>query len=273
MRPFRLVPVVLFATTSLFALKVVGLLAGNGYMLAGPPSALAQVSVPPLPSLPRADPPVVPPSVSKKSWAQENLGYPEVTGSVKAPPPAAAETTEAKTKPPNPETKAAGMASNSTDPQHASVPAGERVVLERLGERRQELELQARELEIRENLLKAAEQRIESRLAELNELETRINATSGKKTEAEAAKIKAVVTMYENMKAKDAARIFDRLDMKILADVANQVNPRRMSDILAQMNPEAAERLTVELAGRSPSPNTKAASAADLPKIEGRPRM
>ena len=68
-----------------------------------------------------------------------------------------------------------------------------RAVLERLSERRQELEAQARELEIRENLLKAAEQRIESRLAELSELETRINATTGKKTEAEAARIKPVM--------------------------------------------------------------------------------
>lgn len=273
MRPFRLVPVVLFATTSLFALKLVGLLAGNGYTLAGPPSALAQVSVPPAPSLPRAEAPVVPPSVSKKSWAQENLGYPDITGSVKAAPPDAGAPAEAKAKPPGPESKPADPAPNTIDPQRATLPPGERVVLERLGERRQELEAQARELEIRENLLKTTEQRIEARLAELNELESRINATSGKKTEVEAAKLKAVVTMYESMKAKDAARIFDRLDMKILVDVASQINPRRMSDILAQMNPEAAEKLTVELAGRPLSPNTKAANAAELPKIEGRPRM
>jgi flagellar motility protein MotE (MotC chaperone) len=78
--------------------------------------------------------------------------------------------------------------------------------------------------------------------------------------------------MYEGMKAKDAAKIFDRLDMKILLEVAMQVNPRRMSDILAQMNPEAAERLTVELAGKPGASSAKAASAAELPKIEGRPR-
>jgi flagellar motility protein MotE (MotC chaperone) len=85
--------------------------------------------------------------------------------------------------------------------------------------------------------------------------------------EAEVARFKNVVTMYENMKAKDAAKIFDRLDLKILVEVATQLNPRRMSDVLAQMSPEAAERLTIELAARPKDES----SPADLPKIEGRP--
>jgi flagellar motility protein MotE (MotC chaperone) len=76
--------------------------------------------------------------------------------------------------------------------------------------------------------------------------------------------------MYENMKPKDAAKIFDRLDMKILIEVATQINPRKMSDILAAMSTEAAERLTVELASRGG--DGRSPSAADLPKIEGRPR-
>ncbi len=147
--------------------------------------------------------------------------------------------------------------------------AGERAVLERLQERRQELDTRGRDLEMRENLLKAAEKRVEAKVAELKDVETRVNAAMGNRDKAEADRFKSIVSMYENMKAKEAARIFDRLDMKILVDVATQMNPRKMSEILAQMSPEAAERLTVELAARASAP--KSQNPDQLPKIEGTP--
>lgn len=108
------------------------------------------------------------------------------------------------------------------------------------------------------------------RLAELRQLEAKVEAAFAQKEEAETARFKGIVTMYENMKPKDAARIFDRLELPVLLSVATQMNPRRMSDILAQMTPEVAQRLTVELAVR-PRQNTTPA-ADQLPKIEGRPR-
>ncbi len=112
----------------------------------------------------------------------------------------------------------------------------------------------------------AAEKRLESRIAQLKQLEAQLNEQARAKDESEAARFKNLITMYENMKPKDAARIFDRLDMRILVEVATQINPRRMSDILAQMTPESAERLTVELASRA-----KDKPPAELPKIDGRP--
>ena len=74
--------------------------------------------------------------------------------------------------------------------------------------------------------------------------------------------------MYEGMKPKDAAKVFDRLEMPVLIEIASQIAPRKMSDILGLMSTEAAERLTVELARRAGS--DQSASAADLPKIEGK---
>ena len=148
--------------------------------------------------------------------------------------------------------------------------AGERAVLESLQQRRQELETRAREMEVRDSLLKAAEKRIEQRLQELKETEARLTGVAGKKDEAEAAKFKSLVSMYENMKAKDAAKVFDRLNMRVLIEVVNAMNPRRMSDILGQMTPEVAERLTIEIANRSGAVE-KAATPVELPKIEGRP--
>ena len=206
-----------------------------------------------------------------RSWAQDVLGYPgaDITGSV---PKAAEKDAKADAAKASATAADAAAAQEGTpvklDGPHLS-PA-ERAVLERLQERRQELEQRARELDIREGLLGAAEKRLEARIIELKDTEARINATLGKKDEADVARLKSLVIMYENMKAKEAARIFDRLDLRILIDVASQINPRRMSDILAQMTPEAAERLTVELATRS-NQAEKPAGLSDLPKIEGRP--
>jgi flagellar motility protein MotE (MotC chaperone) len=147
---------------------------------------------------------------------------------------------------------------------------GERAVLESLQQRRQELEARAREMDVRESLLKAAEKRIEQRLQELKQTEARITGITGKKDEEEAAKFKSLVSMYENMKAKDAAKVFDRLNMRVLIEVVNAMNPRRMSDILGLMTPEVAERLTIEIANRSGAID-KPQMPAELPKIEGRP--
>ena len=152
--------------------------------------------------------------------------------------------------------------------QTQPVSASERAILERLQARRQELEARAREIDIRESLLKAAEKRIESRVEELKAVESRITTATEQKNEAEAARFKGIVTMYESMKPKDAAKVFDRLEMSVLFEIASQIAPRKMSDILGLMSTEAAERLTIELARRAGA--DKSASAADLPKIEGK---
>ena len=134
--------------------------------------------------------------------------------------------------------------------------------------RRQELDARAREIDIRENLLKAAEKRIESKVEEMKATESRISVANEQKAEADNARFKGIVTMYESMKPKDAAKVFDRLEMPVLIEIASQIAPRKMSDIMGLMQPEAAERLTVELARRASG--EKAAAAADLPKIEGK---
>jgi flagellar motility protein MotE (MotC chaperone) len=153
---------------------------------------------------------------------------------------------------------------------HPASPA-ERAILEHLQTRRQELDTRAREMEVRDSLVKEAERRLDNRASELKDIEERINAATQKKEEADAGRLKNLIVMYENMKPKDAAKVFDRLNLKVLIELASAMNPRRMSDIMAQMQPDAAERLTVELANQGASDTPKPAPNQDLPKIEGRP--
>jgi flagellar motility protein MotE (MotC chaperone) len=150
-----------------------------------------------------------------------------------------------------------------------SPSAAEQAILERLQERRQELEKRARELDIREGLIADAEKRGESKLMQIKERQQQLATAAQKKEETEAARFKNLVTMYETMKPRDAAKIFDRLEVNVLLQVASMMNPRSMSEVLAVMTPDRAEQLTVELANRAKtSPKDP---SANLPKIEGHP--
>jgi flagellar motility protein MotE (MotC chaperone) len=280
-REFRLIPVVLLAITSLFGLKVLGIILDGGYTLGGLDfgGAAKVVAADADAASPQA--PVKSDAVSlkpppKRYWEWDNFNVPDVTvtGSIDSDKPP-----EKKAEKPAPEggappvkpadSKPAGGGTLITlDPNAVSSPA-ERAILERLGERRQELDARARELEIRENLLKSAEKRLDGRVDEIKGMESQLGGAAQQKKQADAARLKGLVTMYENMKAKDAAKIFDRLEMRVLIEVVSLINPRRMSDIMAQMQPEMAERLTVELANRA-SGTESAPPPVELPKIEGR---
>jgi len=272
MRDLRLIPVVALAAAALLLLKVSSIVVEGGYTLISSRAALAQglgadarvADMPPPVVLEEAAP--AKRSEPARSWVRDIYGPPEYTGSVAAKPDAAPSAPPAD--------KGATPVVTTTAPAEPkpALSAGERAVLESLAQRRQELETRAREIDVRDSLLKAAEKRIEQRLQELKDLEARVNGAASRKDEEEAAKFKTLVTMYENMKAKDAAKVFDRLNMPVLVQVVNLMNPRRMADILAQMTPEMAERLTMEIAARSGAVDkTQTTTPADLPKIEGHP--
>jgi flagellar motility protein MotE (MotC chaperone) len=276
LRDFRIIPIAIVAISCLFVLKSLGLIFDGGYTLGdlgryadeGDITGTAPQNSETRAPAPAADvqPAPVPARPPQRSWAQQMFNFPEVTGSVPEP--------KGKQEPAPKGAKTAKAVDPPATPQGTVVPIdggrlqspAERALLERLSERRSELDARAKEIEMRETLLLAAEKRLEGRIAQLKQLEEQINDSVRAKDEGEVARFKNVVTMYENMKAKDAARIFDRLEMKVLLEVTTQINPRRMSDILAQMSPDSAERLTVELASRA-----KDKPPTELPKIEGRP--
>jgi flagellar motility protein MotE (MotC chaperone) len=298
-RDFRLLPIVLIAAACLFALKTIGLFSDGGYTLGqrlgGSNGALVMTTVPVAPVAQMRSPAVAlevasaQPQAPKPSWMQEMFNYPgsDITGAITTTKPAekaamdkaAAEPPAEKDKKepppePAPESKAAAGTVIPLD-QRRSASAGERALLERLQERRQELDARARELDLRESMIKAAEKKLESQAAVEKAEGVKGSPAAGpmaqrkEKEDVENTRFKGVVTMYETMKPKEAAKIFDRLDIKVLIEVASQIKPQTMSAIMAQMSPEAAERLTVELASRSGADRTL--NPSNLPKIEGRP--
>ena len=264
----RVIPVVVIAIASLAVLKVAGLLIDGGYVFEYRFESTAQAQET------KGELRAGLKGGSKGSWAQEMLNFPggpkadpaDVTGSVEGKPKEGSK--EEAPKPAAPETKPNGQVIHPEENQNAVSPS-ERAILERLQSRRQELEQRAREIDIRESLLKAAEKRIETKVEELKSVEQRAAADRDQKEQAENARLKGLVTTYESMKPKDAARVFDRLEMGVLIEIASQIAPRKMSDIMGQMQPEAAERLTVELARRAGADKSSNTST-ELPKIEGK---
>ncbi|MGH6871714.1 MAG: MotE family protein [Rhizomicrobium sp.] len=147
---------------------------------------------------------------------------------------------------------------------------GEVDVLTSLAKRRAALDARDQSLDLRENLIKAAEQRVDGKIGELKQLQTQVQALLVQRDDAEQKQLTALVKTYSSMKPKDAARIFNSLDPDVLLNVASQTKPDVLSAILSGMQPEQAQKLTVRLADRlklpaTPAPSQQLAAAAPPP--------
>jgi flagellar motility protein MotE (MotC chaperone) len=234
MTKLRLIPVVIFAAAALLVIKGMGILATATHRVTTVAATLAPVAQ----NVPETD-------LEFTSAAPK-----------KEEPPKKQEPEHPPAPPRAPETP---MGINVGVPGDTS-PA-QKALLERLQQRRIELDKQAREMELREKLIKEAEQRLEQRLNELRALEN----PAKPETPDESPKMKNLVVMYENMKPKEAARIFEKLEVTVLVGIAKAMKPAKLSEVLAVMNPDAAQRLTVELA-RGTTPD-RTVPASDLPRV------
>lgn len=259
----RLIPAVILGAMGLLALKLLawGSEPYPGKVLASPPALAGSTPAKPEPEvwgLAR---------IIARAHAPDTFLDPETTGSVDKPDPKKEqEKTESEAKAlANPANKAAVM--NGTS--RPTSPA-ERALLERLGERREEIDARMRELEMRERLLDTAEKKLDSRVDDLKRLEGKVESPRGKAAEEEAKAVRNLVIMYETMKPKEAARVFDRLSLDVLVPVVQQMNPRKMSEVLAAMAPDRAEKLTVALAtqARNPALDRATSDPGQLPSNE-----
>lgn len=148
--------------------------------------------------------------------------------------------------------RTASAAGSVEDP--LSMSDEELELLQRLGERRKELDAQAAELRKRKSLIKAAEKRLEDKVAKLEALKTTIEDLLIDYDNQQDKQLQRLVKIYEKMKPDDAARIFENLEMPVLLKVVDRMNERRTAPILAEMAPEKAQALTLELAERRELP-------------------
>lgn len=148
------------------------------------------------------------------------------------------------------ETQATARAPNALPDDPALFSQAEIDLLQKLAERRKQLDKWAEQLEMREGLLKAAEQQIERKVGELRTIQGKIKGMLRQYDKEQEEKLASLVKIYETMKPKDAARIFMELDMKVLLDVIERMKERRVAPIIAELNPVKAKDVTAELAQR-----------------------
>lgn len=217
----RLLPTLVIAALFLLVFKMGSIGYQAEVLLSGVGTAMAQQSAMPGAAV-ASDLPKTEAKADAKAGGAENTAV----ASVEAPPAAGVE----------------------TPVDISAMSKGEVRLLEGLAERRGQLEDRARDIDMREKLLIAAEGRIDGKITELKALQARIDQMLKEHDTREDAQIASLVKVYENMKPKDAARIFDGLEMPILISVAERMKEVKMAPVLAEMSPPMAKALTVELA-------------------------
>ena len=120
-------------------------------------------------------------------------------------------------------------------------------VLQDLSQRRKELDKEQETLSMRDNVLKATENKLDQKVQELQALQTQVSELMKGYDAQENAKFQSLVKIYENMKPREAAKIFDELDMPMLIQIVTRMKEVRVAPIIAAMSPSKAKELSVEL--------------------------
>lgn len=143
-----------------------------------------------------------------------------------------------------------------------SESAAEVDVLSSLSKRRAELDAREADIAMRAQVLAAAEQRVDAKIATLKQLQDQITALLGQRDADQQKQVASLVKTYSAMKAKDAARIFNSLPDEVLVPVAQLMKSDVLAPILAAMTSDNAQRLTQKLANRLKLPESAAAAVA-----------
>jgi flagellar motility protein MotE (MotC chaperone) len=133
-------------------------------------------------------------------------------------------------------------------------------VLQDLVRRREVLEKRERAIALREGLLKAAEKRVEQKIAQLRMIQVAIKADLETSQKRRNARFNKLIKIYSNMKPKDAARVFDEMPLPILLDLVGGMKEGNSAPILAKMNSVKARQVTTGLAARARRGRMKAAA-------------
>lgn len=137
----------------------------------------------------------------------------------------------------------------------AGLSQAEVQVLQALGARREALDQRAESYNTQDELMAAAEQRLDQRLTELRQLEANVNDLLGQLDEAQEQRLVSLVDVYQRMRAKDAAEVFDGLEDDVLVQVASRMRQANLAEVMGRMDTNRARALTQMLADRARPPS------------------
>jgi len=120
-------------------------------------------------------------------------------------------------------------------------------VLERLSERRERLLKWEKDLQVKENVLKITEEKIDIKMGELRQLKKDVEASLAEYRKEEDAKTKSLVKIYEDMKPKNAADILAKMKVEDILPIISKMKEKSAADILAKMDPKIAKEVTTKM--------------------------
>lgn len=260
MRP-GLLPATIFVATLVLGFKVgdIWLTVTTGKGLSLIPASVAEESVPQ--GLPEARPPA-------------SVAVPALPSAVPAAPVQVAEAAQEQqhSAPQTPAAAGGGpgqapaaSGDHGAPPASASSPAPsgtpgqgftptEVELLQRLQERREQLDNRARELDQREAMLTAAETRFDQKITELQNLKKEIQGLLTQANAEQQAQLDSLVKIYETMKPADAAKIFNNLENNVLLNVISRMKEAKVAPVFAAMDEKRAQEVTILLAARKRLP-------------------
>lgn len=142
-------------------------------------------------------------------------------------------------------------------PPEEDLSSGDIEVLKQLSSRRNELDHRSSDLDTREALIKVAEQRVDTKIKEMENLRQQLQAMVNQVNETQAGQFENLVKIYETMKPDEAARIFETLEMPTLLGVVQRMKPKSTAPIMAKMAPEKAKELSMALTRQDQLPTIK----------------
>jgi flagellar motility protein MotE (MotC chaperone) len=117
-----------------------------------------------------------------------------------------------------------------------------------LSKRRESIEKEKKELDVREQVIKETESKLDQKVIQLQKLQAQVEDLMKQYDKKEHNKILSLVKIYENMRPKDAANIFNELEMRVLLKVISNMKEVKVAPIIASMNPVKAREVSMELA-------------------------
>jgi flagellar motility protein MotE (MotC chaperone) len=156
----------------------------------------------------------------------------------------------------------AGQCAAPSIAEMAGLSQSEVDVLQALQARRQSLDQRAMQLETQDDVMTAASERIDQRIAELHRLQDTVNGLLGQLDQAQEQRLTGLVDVYSRMRGKDAAHVFDGLDDATLVQVASRMRNQNLAEIMGNMQPDRARHLTQMLADRARPPTDGASLLA-----------
>ncbi|MDQ6957898.1 MAG: hypothetical protein Q9M24_02165 [Mariprofundaceae bacterium] len=140
-------------------------------------------------------------------------------------------------------------------PESDHISDTERESLLNLRKIKNRLDKRGRELDKREQATVGMEKKAAQRIADLEELETRIQDMLAQEKSISNKKIKRLTAVYEGMKADKAALVIARMDLLIVVKMFSRMDEKKVGKILSFLSPELAVKISQALTQKIASLN------------------